>query len=96
MEDKLMDQFDLQEVLEYYSEWMEGQKIMPRGRPKKLKLPSELADVSIVPALNGYMVTSTTTGKQGVFVFEDLDKVFEFIKQSLKPTSEQAQFLDNV
>ena len=95
MEDKLIDQFDLQSVLKYYTKWIEDDK-MPRGRPKKLKLPSELADVSIVPALNGYMITSTTTGKQGVFVFEDLDKAFEFIKKSLKPTGEQAQFLDNV
>ena len=52
-------------------------------------------DATITPVANGYVVQSTTTGKN-LYVFEDLDKAFEFVRSGLKPTAEQAEFLDKV
>jgi hypothetical protein len=65
------------------------------GRPRKLKKPENYEDVTITPVANGYVVTSTTTGKN-MFVFEDLDKTFDFIRSALKPTAEQSEFLGKV
>ena len=66
-----------------------------RGRPRKAKAVKEIDDASILPVANGYLITSTSTGKE-MYVFEDIDKALEFIKAKLKPTTEQVNFLDNV
>jgi len=69
-------------------------KAKKAGRPRKVKAV-ELDNVSITPVANGYVVQSTTTG-DNVYVFDELDKAFEFIRTKLKPTSEQAEFLSKV
>lgn len=67
-----------------------------RGRPRKNKAKAVgLNDVKIIPVANGYIVTSTTTGSE-MFVFEELDKVFEFVRVKMKPTGEQTDFLESV
>lgn len=68
-----------------------------RGRPRKVTKAKklELDDATIIPVANGYVVKSTSTGKE-LFVFEDLEKVNEFIRAKLKPTAEQSAFLDKV
>ena len=70
-----------------------GNKMVKRGRSPKAK--KDFNDVTIVPVLNGYIINSTTTGKE-VYVFEDLEKVFEFIRVKLKPTAENAEFLKGI
>lgn len=64
------------------------------GRPRKLK-KAALEDATVTPVANGYVVTSTTTGKN-MYVFEEIDKAFEFVRSGLKPTTEQAEFLSKV
>ena len=66
-----------------------------RGRPRKSKAPKDLNDVTIVPVANGYIVKSSSTGNSQ-FVFDDLDKAFEFIRVGLKPTDQQSEFLKKV
>ena len=64
-------------------------------RKKKYTKPENLNDALIKPVSNGYMVTtSSLTGDQ--FVFGDIDKALEFIKNGLKPTREQEAFLEKV
>lgn len=65
-----------------------------RGRPKG-KTQDSFSDITITPVVNGYLVTSSSIGKE-VFVFEDITRVFEFIKAKLKPTGEQQKFLEEI
>jgi len=65
----------------------------PRGRPKKT---DNLDDATIAPVANGYIVRSTTTGSSKLFVFDDLDKAFDFIRTNLKPTDNQSEFLKKI
>ena len=64
------------------------------GRPKKLKAKA-MDDATITPVANGWVVQSSTTGKN-MYVFEDMDKMFEFVRNALKPTTEQSDFLNKV
>jgi hypothetical protein len=67
-----------------------------RGRPvKRKKKATELEDVTITPVANGYTVTSRTTGRE-TFVFNDFDKMTEFIQVALKPTTETKLFVDSI
>jgi len=68
---------------------------LPRGRPRKAKVPKALNDATITTVANGYIVRSNSTGTSQ-FVFEDIDKAFEFIRAGLKPTDEQTEFLKKV
>lgn len=74
-------------------------QVMPapkRGRPSKKSIkPHDLNDVTIAPVANGWVVTSTGTGKE-MFVFEDMEKMFDFIRTSLKPTGEQSAFVNGI
>ena len=64
------------------------------GRPRK-KMVQEFADATIMPVANGYIVqTTSATGE--VYVFPEIDQAFEFIKEKLKPTGEQGEFLAKV
>ena len=85
---------EMEEILDTLTE-AEGIQMPPRGRPRKTKTPSELADATIAPVSNGYIVQSTSTGKS-LYVFDDLDKVFDFVRTALKPTEDQERFLKKI
>ena len=65
-----------------------------RGRPTKVR-KADFENAIITPVANGYIVQSVTAG-ENIFVFEDLDKAFDFIRVSLKTTAEQAQVLESI
>lgn len=66
----------------------------PRKKVSKVKA-KDFEDVTVTPVANGWVVTSSTTGKN-MFVFEDMDKMFDFIRIGLKPTNEQAAVLQSI
>jgi|GEM_PF-5771218 len=63
--------------------------------PRKQKTIDNLGDVTLIPAANGYIVRSKSTGA-AVYVFPDIDKAFDFIRAHLAPTGDQADFLKAV
>jgi len=65
-----------------------------RGRPTKVKRV-DFENATVTPVANGYVVQSVTAG-DNIFVFEDLDKAFDFIRTSLKTTVEQEQVLESI
>ena len=65
-----------------------------RGRPTKVKRV-DFENATVTPVANGYVVQSVTAG-ENLFVFEDLDKAFDFIRTSLKTTAEQEQVLESI
>jgi hypothetical protein len=100
MEDKLSDSFkELMNTLEnqmYEMDDMNGVYATPSKRRKVRKVKSsDMTDATITPVANGYTVQSTTTGSN-VYVFETIDKAFDFIKGKMKPTAEQSEFLEKV
>ena len=57
--------------------------------------PTTLSDMSVKPVANGYTVTSTSV-KGDIYVFDDIEKVFEFMRAKLDPTLTQKQVLDGI
>ena len=64
-----------------------------RRGPKKR--PVDLDSINIKVVGNGYIVTSAETGDR-LFVFDDMEKLKEFIENSLAATEEQQDFIDEV
>jgi prefoldin subunit 5 len=99
MEDKLSDSFkELMNTLE--NQMNELDELSVYATPKKHRRvrkvkSSDMTDATITPVANGYTVQSTTTGSN-VYVFETIDKAFDFIKGKMKPTAEQSEFLEKV
>ena len=65
-----------------------------RGRPTKVR-KADFENVIITPVANGYIVQSVTAG-ENLFVFEDMDSAFDFIRVSLKTTAEQTEVLESI
>jgi hypothetical protein len=63
--------------------------------PKTKRRPVDLGSLTIKVVGNGYTVTSQETGDR-LFVFDDMEKLQEFIKEALSPTEEQQDFIEEV
>jgi len=86
--------YDIEELLDDLIE----EDDMPRGRPPLTKTQvtsKSLSDITMMPAANGYVIKSTTTGKD-LWVFPDIDAAFEFIRAFLEPTKEQIEFIAKI
>lgn len=70
-----------------------------RGRPRK-RVATKVKKVDfenavITPVANGYTVQSKTSG-DNIFVFNDIEEVFNFLRTSLKSTAEQTAVLNGI
>ena len=64
-----------------------------KGRPKKSEVASGLGSLNVHVVGNGYMIT-TGDGASNMFVFKNLDEATAWMKDNMRPTYKNSDFME--